>query len=165
MPDIVAKLLAARKSKRKEAEKETDIFRKALLDAEQLAYKLTANSLYGQLGSATFKIRLQHLAASVTAYGRKQILFAKAAIEQFYGPEAKDPRCSARVIYGDTDSCYFSAYSTLRNEIEKGSLPWTKESVVELYDTIGEEVNGTFVKFMQDAFHVPKSVVGRSLSV
>jgi DNA polymerase elongation subunit (family B) len=106
LPDIVAKLLAARKSKRKEAEKETDIFRKALLDAEQLAYKLTANSLYGQLGSGTFKIRLQHLAASVTAYGRKQILFAKAAIEKFYGPEAKDPRCSARVIYGDTDSLF-----------------------------------------------------------
>ena len=106
LPDIVAKLLAARKSKRKEAEKETDIFRKALLDAEQLAYKLTANSLYGQLGSATFKIRLQHLAASVTAYGRKQILFAKAAIERFYGPEANDPRCSARVIYGDTDSLF-----------------------------------------------------------
>lgn len=106
LPDIVAKLLAARKSKRKEAEKETDIFRKALLDAEQLAYKLTANSLYGQLGSATFKIRLQHLAASVTAYGRKQILFAKAAIEKFYGPEAKDPRCSATVIYGDTDSLF-----------------------------------------------------------
>ena len=106
LPDIVAKLLSARKAKRKEAEKETDIFRKALLDAEQLAYKLTANSLYGQLGSATFKIRLQHLAASVTAYGRKQILFAKAAIEQFYGPEAKDPRCSASIVYGDTDSLF-----------------------------------------------------------
>jgi DNA polymerase elongation subunit (family B) len=106
LPDIVAKLLAARKAKRKEAEKETDPFRKALLDAEQLAYKLTANSLYGQLGSATFKVRLQHLAASVTAYGRKQILFAKAAIEQFYGPQAKDPRCCARVIYGDTDSLF-----------------------------------------------------------
>jgi DNA polymerase elongation subunit (family B) len=106
LPDIVAKLLAARKSKRKEAEKETDPFRKALLDAEQLAYKLTANSLYGQLGSSTFKIRLQHLAASTTAYGRKQILFAKAAIEKFYGPEANDPRCSAKIVYGDTDSLF-----------------------------------------------------------
>lgn len=106
LPDIVAKLLAERKAKRKLAEKETDIFRKALLDAEQLAYKLTANSLYGQLGSSTFKIRLQHLAASVTSYGRKQILFAKAAIEKFYGPEAQDPRCSATVVYGDTDSLF-----------------------------------------------------------
>jgi DNA polymerase elongation subunit (family B) len=106
LPDIVQKLLAARKAKRKEGAAETDPFRKALLDAEQLAYKLTANSLYGQLGSPTFKIRLQHLAASVTAYGRKQIMFAKAAIEQFYGPDAADPRCSATTVYGDTDSLF-----------------------------------------------------------
>jgi hypothetical protein len=102
----VQKLLAARKAKRKEAEKESDPFKKALLDAEQLAYKLTANSLYGQLGSATFKIRLQHLAASVTAYGRKQIMFAKAAIERFYGPAAKRADCAAETVYGDTDSLF-----------------------------------------------------------
>jgi DNA polymerase delta subunit 1 len=94
----VRKLLAARKAKRKEAEKEADPFRKALLDAEQLAYKLTANSLYGQLGSSTFKIRLQHLAASVTAYGRKQIMFARDVITSFY------PR--SRIVYGDTDSLF-----------------------------------------------------------
>jgi len=108
LPDIVQKLLAARKAKRKEAEKETDPFKKALLDAEQLAYKLTANSLYGQLGSGTFKIRLQHLAASVTAYGRKQIMFAKAVIERFYGPEAGRADCSAETVYGDTDSLFVS---------------------------------------------------------
>jgi DNA polymerase elongation subunit (family B) len=106
LPEIVQKLLATRKAKRKEAEKESDPFKKALLDAEQLAYKLTANSLYGQLGSPTFKIRLQHLAASVTAYGRKQILFAKDVIERFYGPQANDPRCSAEITYGDTDSLF-----------------------------------------------------------
>jgi DNA polymerase elongation subunit (family B) len=106
LPEIVQKLLATRKAKRKEAEKESDPFKKALLDAEQLAYKLTANSLYGQLGSPTFKIRLQHLAASVTAYGRKQILFAKAVIEQFYGPAANRPDCSAETVYGDTDSLF-----------------------------------------------------------
>ena len=106
LPRIVQGLLAARAAKRAEIKKESDPFRKALLDAEQLAYKLTANSLYGQLGSGVFKVRLQHLAASVTAYGRKQILFAKAAIEKFYGPEAKDPRCSAFVVYGDTDSLF-----------------------------------------------------------
>jgi DNA polymerase elongation subunit (family B) len=106
LPKIINKLLAARKAKRKEAEKEPDPFRKALLDAEQLAYKLTANSLYGQLGSPTFKIRLQPLAASVTAYGRKQIMFAKSVIEEFYGSTAADPRCAAEVVYGDTDSLF-----------------------------------------------------------
>jgi len=108
LPDILQKLLAARKAKRKQAEKESDPFVKALLDAEQLAYKLTANSLYGQLGSATFKIRLQHLAASTTAYGRKQITFAKAAIEQFYGPAAGSKTHCAEIVYGDTDSLFVS---------------------------------------------------------
>jgi len=106
LPQIVQGLLSTRKAKRKEAEKETDPFKKALLDAEQLAYKLTANSLYGQLGSGTFKIRLQHLAASVTAYGRKQIMFAKEAIETFYGPAAGRPDCAAHTVYGDTDSLF-----------------------------------------------------------
>ena len=106
LPQITTWLLTARSAKKKEMKAEKDPERYALLDAEQLAYKLTGNSLYGQLGSGTFKIRLQALAASVTAYGRKQILFAKAAIERFYGPEAKDPRCAARcmakVVYGDS---------------------------------------------------------------
>ena len=108
LPTIVRKLLAARKAKRKEAEKETDPFRKALLDAEQLAYKLTANSLYGQLGSGTFKIRLQHLAASVTAYGRQQIMAAKEVIEHFYGAAAGSPSFCAETVYGDTDSLFIN---------------------------------------------------------
>ena len=106
LPQIVGKLLAARKAKRVEITKTDDPFKKALLDAEQNAYKITANSLYGQLGSRTFKIRLQDLAASVTAYARKQIMFSKDAIEEFYGPAAGDPRCSAEIVYGDTDSLF-----------------------------------------------------------
>jgi DNA polymerase delta subunit 1 len=108
IPQIVAGLLAARKAKRKEGEKESDPFRKALLDAEQLAYKLTANSLYGQLGSGTFKVRLKALAASVTAYGRKQIMFSKMAIEKFYGPNSGNPRSAAETVYGDTDSLFIA---------------------------------------------------------
>ena len=111
IPKILKMLLSSRKAARKEAEKEPDEFKKALLDAKQLAYKLTANSLYGQLGSATFKIRRQVLAASTTAYGRKQLLFAKECIETVYGVDTtavgcktagKDPRCCAEYVYGDS---------------------------------------------------------------
>lgn len=108
IPQIVAGLLAARKAKRKEGEKATDPFVKALLDSEQLAYKLTANSLYGQLGSGTFKVRLRPLAASVTAYGRKQIMFSKTAIETFYGPKSGNPKSNAITVYGDTDSLFIA---------------------------------------------------------
>ena len=106
LPQITTWLLTARSAKKKEMKAEKDPERYALLDAEQLAYKLTGNSLYGQLGSGTFKIRLQALAASVTAYGRKQILYAKAAIEKFYGPARGLKQCAANVMYGDTDSLF-----------------------------------------------------------
>jgi DNA polymerase elongation subunit (family B) len=42
----------------------------------------------------------------VTAYGRKQILFAKEVIETFYGPGANRRDCAAEIIYGDTDSLF-----------------------------------------------------------
>jgi len=133
LPQITNWLLTARSVKKKEMKAEKDPERYALLDAEQLAYKLTGNSLYGQLGSGTFKIRLQALAASVTAYGRKQILFAKAAIEQFYGPGAKDPRCTARcmakVVYGDSvtgDTPIQIRYKGVEQRIKIDQL-WTLE--------------------------------------
>jgi DNA polymerase elongation subunit (family B) len=108
LPKILMKLLSQRKATRKMAEKETDEFKCALLDAQQLAYKLTANSLYGQLGSNTSKIRRKCIAASTTGHGRQQLLFSKACIEQAYGPAAGDPRCEAIAVYGDTDSVFIS---------------------------------------------------------
>ena len=147
LPQIVQKLLATRKAKRKEAAKESDPFKKALLDAEQLAYKLTANSLYGQLGSPTFKIRLQHLAASVTAYGRKQIMFAKAAIEKFYGPEANDPRCSAEIVYGDTDSLFVNF-----NPVDESGKRLEGKAAIEATMHLTEEA-GKFVTRVLKAPH------------
>ena len=106
IPIIIKGLLAARKATRALIPKTQDPLKAALLDAQQNAYKITANSLYGQLGSGTFKLRLQALAASVTGYGRKQILFAKEIIDEFYGAAAGNPRCDARsdakVVYGDS---------------------------------------------------------------
>ena len=147
LPEIVQKLLATRKKKRKEAEKEPDPFKKALLDAEQLAYKLTANSLYGQLGSGTFKIRLQHLAASVTAYGRKQILFAKDVIERFYGPEANNPRCAAEITYGDTDSLFVN----FKVKNPETGVPLTGNEAIEATMHLTEEAG----KFVTRALKAP----------
>ena len=137
VPEIIRNLLAQRKAKRKEKAKEPDPAKQALLEAEQLAYKLTANSLYGQLGSSTFKVRLQHLAASITAYGRKQIMFAKTVIDEFYGPAANDPRCSANVMYGDTDSLFveFELKDTSLNPRAK------RQAVIDLTTEAGHLVS------------------------
>ena len=104
IPIIIEQLLDARKKTRALIKTEADPFKKALLDSQQNAYKITANSLYGQLGSSVFKIRLQALAASTTAYGRKQIMFAKDMIEEFYGKG--NDKCDAKIVYGDTDSLF-----------------------------------------------------------
>ncbi len=79
----------------------------------------------------------------------------KAELEADHG---KDGYATGKaIIYGDTDSCYFSAYKTLKKDIDSGAIPWTKETVIQLYDQIAEEVNSTFPQFMLDAFHTPKT--------
>ena len=70
-------------------------FEQAVLDALQLAYKITANSLYGQTGSRFSQIYLKEIAACTTATGREMIYLAKNFMEKEYGVD---------VVYGDTDS-------------------------------------------------------------
>jgi DNA polymerase elongation subunit (family B) len=61
------------------------------------------------------------------------------------------------MIYGDTDSCYFSAYPTLKDDIDAGKIPWEKDNIITLYDQVCEAANVTFPGMMQEAFHCPKS--------
>ena len=61
------------------------------------------------------------------------------------------------VIYGDTDSVYFSAFKSLQKEIQSGTIPWERENVIALYDKIAQEVNGSFTGFMTRSFHCPKT--------
>lgn len=68
-------------------------FEQAILDALQLAYKITANSLYGQIGSRTSPIYWKDIAACTTATGREMIMLAKGFVEDRYGAE---------VVYGDS---------------------------------------------------------------
>ena len=124
-------------------------------DKRQLVKKINLNSLYGAILNAGCRFFDNRIGQSTTLTGR--------AIAQHMAGKVNEiitgtfDHVGKSIIYGDTDSCYFSAYNTLKKDIEKGLVPWSKESVVELYDTIGETVNGTFPKFMQDAFHCPKS--------
>jgi DNA polymerase elongation subunit (family B) len=47
------------------------------------------------------------------------------------------------------NSSYFSAYPIFKNQIEKGEIQWNKETVVEFYDAVCEEVNKTFAEYMR----------------
>jgi len=98
IPLILQKLLAARKACKKKKDAEPDPFKKNVWDALQLAYKVTANSLYGQIGARTSPIYLKDVAAATTATGRGLLTLARDfVLKNFEGSE---------VIYGDTDSIF-----------------------------------------------------------
>jgi len=124
-------------------------------DKRQLVKKINLNSLYGAILNAGCRFFDNRIGQSTTLTGRAIAQHMASKVNEIITGEFN--HTGKAIIYGDTDSCYFSAYTTLKKEIERGTLPWTRESVVELYDTIGETVNDTFPKFMQDAFHCPKS--------
>ena len=69
-------------------------FQQKVLDGLQLAYKITANSLYGQVGAPTSPIYFKELASSTTATGRKMLQIAKDSAESKYP--------GAVAVYGDS---------------------------------------------------------------
>ena len=126
MPSILEELLAARKNTRKLIPQQTDEFMKNVLDKRQLAYKITANSLYGQCGAKTSPFYEQDIAASTTATGRLLLTYAKTMVEGVYGDRICDTsegvvRTRAEYIYGDTDSVFFTFnLSTIDGEPIRG---------------------------------------------
>lgn len=84
-------------------------FEQAVLDALQLAFKVTANSLYGQIGARTSQIYWKDIAACTTATGRERIMMAKEFVENEYGAE---------VIYGDSVASYTPVYVRVRGKFD-----------------------------------------------
>jgi DNA polymerase elongation subunit (family B) len=111
--------------------------------------------LYGAILNAGCRFFDKRIGQSTTLTGRQIVKHMAGRVNEIVAGEY-DYRGKA-IIYGDTDSCYFSAFKTLQKDIDAGSIPWTKETVIQLYDQIGEEVNTTFPQFMLDTFHCPKS--------
>ena len=105
IPNILIYLLGERKKRKKLMKLEKDPFKYNLLDAEQLAYKMTANSLYGQMGAKTSKFSFIALAACTTSFGRKLLNYAKEGLERIYG-NGNSKVSDATYIYGDTDSVF-----------------------------------------------------------
>ena len=79
--EILTELLNARTQMKDLAEIEEDPFQKKILDSLQLAYKVTANSLYGQCGAPTSPLYMKDIAASTTATGREMLNAARIFAE------------------------------------------------------------------------------------
>lgn len=99
LPKTLEILLKKRKEFKEKMEDTThyDEAQRSVFNGLQLAYKVVANSVYGQTGSRTSPIRKLCVAACTTAAGRKALGLAKSVVEREYG---------ATVVYGDTDSIF-----------------------------------------------------------
>lgn len=122
-------------------------------DKRQLVKKINLNSAYGALLNAGSRFFDQRLGQSTTLTGRTitKHMAAKTnemitGIYDHYGDG---------IVYGDTDSCYFSAYPILKEEIAKGDIIWTKESIIDTYNELAKAVSATFPEFLLEKLNVP----------
>ena len=121
----------------------------------QLVKKILLNSLYGAILNPGCRFFDNRIGQSTTLTGRQIVKHMSAKVNEIITGEYN--HTGKAIVYGDTDSSYFSAYNTLKEEIDKGNIPWDKDSVMALYDQICDEANTTFPKFMSETFHCPKS--------
>ena len=76
LPEILESLLSARKKAKADLKKETDPFKRQVLDGRQLALKISANSVYGFTGAqgrfGDFVLFSLKLSSSLNLYAKKK---------------------------------------------------------------------------------------------
>jgi DNA polymerase elongation subunit (family B) len=158
IPGLLKRWYAERKdmqAKLKECIKAENKIEEEYWDKRQLVKKINLNSLYGAILNPGCRFFDKRIGQSTTLTGRRIARHMASKVNEYVAGEYD--YLGKSVIYGDTDSVYFSAWPILKHDIAKGLIPWNKDTVVQLYDQIAEEVNATFPQFMLDDFHCPKS--------
>ena len=154
VPGLLTRWYTERKSIQKQAKEAygTDMYE--YYDKRQLVRKILLNSAYGALLNEHCRFYDKRIGQSVTLSGRQIVKHMMSTInetvEGVYSHEGN------AIVYGDTDSCYFTAYPTLKPQIDSGALEWNKETCIGLYDSIADEANDSFPAFMEKAFHAPR---------
>jgi DNA polymerase elongation subunit (family B) len=156
VPGLLERWYAERKelqAKKKDATEKADI---AFWDKRQLVKKINLNSLYGALLNPGCRFFDHRIGQSTTLTGR---IIAKH-MDSFVNEciTGKYDHVGDAIIYGDTDSVYFSAWPILQPQVERGEIDWSRETCVQLYDTIAEQVNDSFPAFMERACHCPRDM-------
>lgn len=120
-------------------------------DTLQYIRKILLNSLYGALLNPYMRFFDKRVGQSVTLTGRCITKHMSAKINEIFTDEYD--ALGESIIYGDTDSVYFSiGYALNKNpELEKEI---TKESIIELYDSIADDTNDSFKEFLIQSFNV-----------
>ena len=154
IPGLLTRWYSDRKVMQKKLKESTTKQDVEYWDKRQLVRKILLNSAYGALLNEHCRFYDKRIGQSVTLSGRQIVKHMMSIInETVTGKYTHD---GDAIVYGDTDSCYFSAYPILKPQIDSGELEWNKETCIGLYDGIAEQANATFPAFMEKAFHAPR---------
>jgi len=154
IPGLLERWYAERQemqAKKKEATTDED---KAFWDKRQLVKKINLNSLYGAILNPGCRFFDKRIGQSTTLTGRTIARHMDAYINECI--TGKYDHVGEAIIYGDTDSCYFSAWPMVKADVEAGKMEWNKDIAVGLYDSIADQVNESFPQFCERAFHTPR---------
>ena len=152
IPGLLTRWYSERKDLQKKLKESTTEQDKEFYDKRQLVRKILLNSAYGALLNVHCRFYDHRVGQSTTLNGRTIAKHMSSHLnESITGKYEHDGEA---IVYGDTDSCYFSAWPILKNDKDIAAS-WTKEFAIELYDKIAEGVNASFPEFMNRAFHCP----------
>ena len=157
IPGLLKRWYSERKELQKMKGKALDAGNKVEIefwDKRQLVKKINLNSLYGAILNPGCRFFDKRIGQSTTLTGRAiahhMDSFANECITGKYD------HVGDAVIYGDTDSVYFSAWPAIKKDVEAGTMEWSKEICIQLYDAISDQLNDSWPAFMEQAFHVPR---------
>jgi len=154
VPGLLSRWYSDRKVMQKKLKESTTDEDRDYWDKRQLVRKILLNSAYGALLNEHCRFYDKRIGQSVTLSGRQIVKHMMSHInETIAGEYAHD---GSAIVYGDTDSCYFTAYPILNSQIANGDIKWDKENCITLYDGIADQANESFPAFMERAFHAPR---------
>ena len=154
VPGLLARWYRERQEIQKQLRAATDPDEREFLDKRQLVKKINLNSLYGAILNPGCRFFDKRIGQSTTLTGRAVAHHMDAFVNETI--TGKYDHVGDAVIYGDTDSVYFSAYPILKKDIDAGTMEWNKEICIQLYDAISDQLNDSWPRFMEQAFHVPR---------
>jgi DNA polymerase elongation subunit (family B) len=155
VPGLLERWYAERKELQAKKKAATDPKEIAFWDKRQLVKKINLNSLYGAILNPGCRFFDKRIGQSTTLTGRAIARHMAEHINECI--MGKADHVGDAIIYGDTDSCYFTAWPAVKADVESGKMEWSKEIAVQLYDNIAEQVNDSFPGFMEQAFHCPRA--------
>ena len=165
VPGLLERWYAERKTlqaKKKEAKSNEEI---AFWDKRQLVKKINLNSLYGAILNPGCRFFDKRIGQSTTLTGRAITKHMGAETNRLLAGEYD--HTGDTIVYGDTDSVYFTAVPALPD-----GTSLDMDSAIALYDHVSQQVSDTFPTYLKKSFNVPieagqvmkagREVVGRS---